>query len=304
MPIPTRVPLVLAVLSVLVAGCAKPTAQATDDAFVQEDSFDDYALDETPPELGVIRGVVLDAKLAPLAGVLIELVDPSQNGTAAAARNLTTGDDGVFAFRDVPPGAAFIKASLAGYETTQSSTVVAAGVQEPEVVKLLLQRIPGTEPYAVGTVWDGFIQCSVRIPAAGFNDGCGVYGNLGLGSSQRIEVVYEGQGMRWWQAEVTWDASSATSERLCADVSAATFAGGPLCGPSPVVQAMNRTHIEANDLEAQEPFEVVVYPDHFAADVSGNVVLQQGFRIVHYVFYNFAPPEGWTFAADGEPVPP
>ena len=283
-------------VAVLLAGCTAKPAPAPEETLVQADSFDEYALEDTAPQFGVIRGVVVDTKLAPMAGVLVELLEQGQN--------VTTTEAGVFAFKDVTPGTLFLKASLQGYESTQASVQVVAGVQEPEVVKMLLQRIPGTEPYAVGAAWDGFITCSLRIPAAGFNDGCGVFGDIVLGSTQRLEVVYEGVNMQWWQAELVWEPASATAERLCLRVGGDTIAGDDVCGASPATQAMNRTLVEANDLEAQEAFEIVAYPDHLAADVSGNLVLQQPFKIVHYVFHNFSPPEGWTFAADGEPVPP
>lgn len=285
------------VVGSLLAGCSDevPPAEAQQ-PLVAADSFEEFELQETPVQFGVIRGVVVDAALAPLAGALVELVEQGQN--------TTTTEAGVFAFKDVPPGTHFLKASLARYETTQTSVDVVAGVPEPEVVKVLLPRVPGTEPRAVGAVFEGFITCSLRIPAAGFNDGCGVFGDIGLGSTQRQDVTYEGTGIQWWQAEMTWESNSQTSERLCMGVSAETIAGGDVCGPDPLVQAMDRTLVEVNDLEAGEDFEFVAYPDHLAGDVSGNLVLQQSFKIVHYVFYNFTPEPGWTFVADGEPVVP
>jgi hypothetical protein len=294
----SRAPTFLVLAALLVAGCSgdPPASKTQGEPLVGEDSFDDYALEDTAPSFGVIRGVVVDPRLAPLAGVVIEL---------EGGPNTTTSDTGIFAFKDVAPGTHFIRATLAGYDSAQASAEVVADVAEPPLVKILLRRIPGTEPRAVGQVWDGLMMCSLRIPAAGFNDGCGVFSNLVLNSTQRVEVLYEGTGIQWWQGELIWDATGATTERLCMRVQGAdTLAGGEACGPNPVVQAMDRALVEANDLEAQESIELVAYPDHLAAGVSGNLVLQQPFKFVHYVFYNFVPPTGWTFTADGEPEIP
>ena len=280
----------------LLAGCSDEAPKpAVQQEIVAADSFDEFDLQETAPQSGVIRGVVVDASITPLAGALVELVGQGQN--------VTTGDSGAFAFKDVVPGMHFVKASLRNHESTQTSVDVVAGVAEPEVVRVLLVRVPGTEPYAVGAVFEGYINCSVRIPAAGFNDGCGVFGDIVLGSTQRIDLLYEGAGIQWWQGELVWDATNVASERLCLGLHVETMAGDDVCGPNPVVQAMNRTLVEINDLESGEAFEIYVYPDHLAADVSGNLVAQQAFKVVHYAFYNFAPVDGWTFFADGEPQP-
>lgn len=281
---------------VLLAGCSGDVPDPPPrPELVAPDSFEEFDLQETAPQSGVIRGVVVDASITPLAGAFVELVGQGQN--------VTTGDSGAFAFKDVVPGMHFVKASLRSHESTQTSVDVVAGVAEPEVVRVMLPRVPGTEPYAVGAVFEGFINCSIRIPAAGFNDGCGVFGDIVLGSTQRIDLLYEGSGIQWWQGELVWDATNVASERLCLGLYAETMAGDDVCGPNPVVQAMNRTLVEINDLESGEAFDLFVYPDHLAADVSGNLVVQQGFKVVHYAFYNFAPADGWTFVADGEPKP-
>ena len=278
------------------AGCAKPAAEDQKDSLVDQDSFDDFGLEEVEERFGVIRGVVVDDALRPLAGALVELKDTD--------RNATTNDEGLFAFKDVPPGLYFLQSTLAQYEAYQTSVEVVADVAEPEIVKVRLQRVPGTEPRVVIGNYDGFISCSLRIPAAGFVDGCGVFGGIGLGSTQRVELQYEGPNLLWWQGELVWDPSSPTSERLCLDVSSETHADGPVCGPSHLMQTMNRTHVEVGDLEEGESFELVTYPDHLAAGASGNLIVQQSFQFVHLAFYNFVPPEGYSFVTDGQPVLP
>lgn len=284
-------------VAVALAGCAEnskdPEAQ---DPLVGESAFDQFELKETPPQFGVIRGLVVDGTLRPVEGALVELMD--------AGRNTTTASDGLFAFKDVPPGTHFLTTSRDKYVTVQSSVDVVAGVAEPEVVKVRLDRIPGTEPRVVADTYKGFMQCSIRVPAAGFNDGCVVFSNIGLGSTQRTRVGYPGPNILWWQGELIWSSSSPTSERLCFSASRDTLAGGVNCGANPRIQAMDRELVIKADIEEGETFEIVAYPDHLVAGASGNLVVQQAFEFVHHAFYNFVPPEGWTFYNDGAPVTP
>lgn len=290
-----RWPVLVAVLLLPLAGCAADQPPTDGDTLVPADSFDDYKLDEVQAQYGVIRGVVVDPTLNPLAGAQVELVDQD--------RNATTSDGGLFAFKDLAPGIYFLKVTLDRYETIQTSADVVANVAEPDVVRVLLQRIPGTEPLVVAGTFKGFMTCSIRIPTLGFVDGCGVFGDIGVGSTQRVDLTYEGTNMMWWQGEMVWKPTSPTSERLCLGVSADTI-GGDLCGPSPLMEAMDRHYIEIEDLEAGESFEMVGYPDHLAADASGNLVVNQEFEFFHHIFYNFVPPAGWLFARDGAPILP
>src|SRR5688572_666453 len=86
---------------------------------------------EATPTTGILRGVVVDAAIRPLAGVRITV--PQPDGTE---RNATTPEDGGFAFDGLAPGAYVVHARRLGYLDASVSTNVTAGVAEPEAVRL------------------------------------------------------------------------------------------------------------------------------------------------------------------------
>jgi hypothetical protein len=92
-----------------------------------------------------------------------------------------------------------------------------------------MTRMPGTEARVVPHKFDGFITCSIRVPAAGYNDGCLVYGNIVLGSSQQARISFEAGAIQYVQTEMAWTPKSMNSERLCAQVPGVGL-NDPVCG--------------------------------------------------------------------------
>lgn len=243
---------------------------------------------------GVVRGVVVDAAVQPLAGARVDLVGTTQN--------VTTSEAGAFSFLDLEPGTYVVRVAREGYQDAQTTTEVKAGV-EPPVVRVVLDRAQTHRPTVVPGSFEGLIMCGLRVPTAGFSDGCGVFGDRGLGSTQRTDIGFPAGRIWWIQTELVWQASSQTSERLCTD-QGELLHEEIVCGPSPIVQWMDQATVERRSLHKEETFQDVVYPDHLLADASGNLVIDQPFQILSHAFYNFVPPDGWEFGRDGLPPVP
>src|ERR1041385_301297 len=138
-----------ALLLVTLAGCtgASDKPKAKPDA-----AFEDLDLKATATT-GVLRGVVVDSRIAPIAGVDVNL-------GGVAQRNGTTDKDGRFAFTDLEPGTYIVAAHHSLYVDAQTTAEVLAGVDSPPVVKLQLERRFSQAPFHETYKHDGFIQCN------------------------------------------------------------------------------------------------------------------------------------------------
>lgn len=272
------------------SGCSDAPAAAPADEGAQD--FEDFDLEDTKQELGVIRGVVLDAAIVPVAGAAVRLMSTGQNAT--------TNDNGAFAFKDVEPGTHFVKAGRLGFAETQTSVEVTAGLKEPPVLKIMLERVPGMEPSIVPLQFDGHITCSARIPS-GFATGCLLSIAVGDLGGDRMDFDVPEGNVHWMQTELTWEGNLDTARGLCLRVYG--YGTSDVCGESPVVQAINQEAAQANGLGRGEPIEVVTYADFFVEPVFG-LALEQDFQAFTHAFYNFVPPEDWQFGRDGEPPIP
>ena len=103
----------LLLTTVTLAGCSDDPAPE-----VEDPTFDEFDA-PVAPDRGVIRGVVVDTAIVPLAGATVTL--------AGLERSTTTNENGAFQFDDLEPGSYFLEVRLLGYETVQSGTSVEAG---------------------------------------------------------------------------------------------------------------------------------------------------------------------------------
>jgi hypothetical protein len=277
----------------LLAGCAGTPEESTD--IVGDEAFEEFELDDTSDALGIIRGVVVDVAFSPLAGAIVTLLNHDQQ--------VTTNADGAFAFKELEAGAYFIQINKTGYGSAQTSTEVTAGIKDPELVRVLLERVSGTVPMLASDKFDGFITCSIRIPTLGFIDGCGVFGNLGIGSTQRRDYAFETGNIQWIQTDLTWTPNMDTAKEFCVSIGGAS-ASAPPCGPDNLVHSIDKTAVEEDGLHKGEEFNHITYPNHYLADASGNLIVQQSFEVFAHAFYNFTPDEGWSFVVDGEHAVP
>ncbi len=263
------------------AGCADE-APAT----ASDDPFSDQPVTVASGK-GVIRGLVIDNTVTPVEGATIKV----QNTPLEA----TTGSDGTFFFSDVEPGAYFMKINKPGWTSVQQSTTVVANVAKPEIVRVLLEQIPGSEPRAVTLKGEGFVQCGVGTPLT-FHV-CPLYDDQ---DKSTVAIPFDGTPDHI-QVETTWESTQPAGEQLYLVY---YFCDGSNCGArsdrwSEGVRddifvartaGNNRTSLQA-----------AVYASPGGPANGTGVALDQQFLVYGTFFYNIAEPDAdWTFTADGE----
>lgn len=315
---PMRLPAVaLAVLpavAALLAGCSGGTGETP------VEDVPDLGLEATATT-GVLRGVVVDEAIRPLAGVSIVASSAGQ-----ADRTGASLDTGFFGFDGLAPGTWFVMANHTGYFEVQGSAEVVAGVAEPPVLKLQLVRDVANTPYAVLSKIEGYLECGLSVVAlCAVGQGLPVVGNL---TNDRFSgVVAVDRPPHWIQSEMVWEPTTAASDQLWIWHSRSAKGGGynGSCncwtqGPSPLLITTNQTLAEDQEYGTENDVYVRVFtgsiqgtrnPTDPAGCYPGNGLgntycggvgysLQQPFSIYTTVFYGYLPPDGWTFVASGE----
>jgi hypothetical protein len=116
----------------LLAGCSSPEAPAA-------------------PAQPVVEGWVVDARLAPVVGIVVTAVGLGANGT--------TDGEGHFAF-GVPAGVDVLVVAE-GHGFLPQSRSVSAGSGERILVNFTLERAPVADPYLAVESFDGILRCGV-----------------------------------------------------------------------------------------------------------------------------------------------
>lgn len=315
------------VLALLLAGCAgNPPAPGEDEPEA------DFGGVEATDTTGVIRGIVIDEAIRPIAGVLVNLT----TGQA----NKTTGDDGAFAFDGLEPGTYFLTASKFGFESIQTSVDVVAGEDEPAIVKVQLVSIPSQQPYLDTISRSGFISfgASIGITSVGTTINPDLAEQLGDESIWHVDF----DQTPWWaQGELVWQHSQPAGGMLIWEMvqgGTNNFRGYRETAESPALAYWNGT-VLARETEnvtdqgidyrffggphpllapgagivperpsghpACTTFPTIVLGDRSLCSFGYGLTFQQKAEAYIHNFYNYAPPEGWRFTADGAPeVPP
>lgn len=325
-------------LGLSLAGCAGGAKKADPAKSVD---FTPLGLEATATT-GVIRGVVVDSAVRPVAGVNITALGP---GPAQAT---TTNAQGAFGFDGLAPGDYYLKAAKAGFNQTQTSATVVAGVAEPAIVKILLQADPSTAPYYEMLHLDGFIQCSVRPMILA--EQCGVT------DADVVNAEYPfSRDPAYIQSEMVWQSTQAAGDELSLSIRCLAGAGSDPAGrcpegqrgiarsegKSPQVARINQTMIlnwtlgprgdpleisifafGRSDLDfynesqvdnAQKPvtgkpcvdWSGVIFPAGTCVRMTGpGLILNQKVDVYTHIFYGYLPPTDWQFSVDGDPPPP
>lgn len=286
----------LLVTMLALAGCSdEPAAEETPQLQEAVQAAQQVEVQATA-KTGVIRGVVVDDALRPLAGALVSVTGVEQNKT--------TNDLGVFAFQDLEPGTYFLTASMVDYTTVQQSVEVVAGVDNPEAIKILLAAIPRATPFIEALNAMIFISGSgwVELPGVG---GTGItVGGAGVLSSGNwnFEVEIQPNGTVA-QTELNWDPTSPLGENGRA-------AGGTYDGntgiDTAIVTGAAPLAIRANATEGEDTADNVYYSFYAWASAGTPVgfAFNQQVDVFVHVFHNFLPNDGWLFSRDGEhPIP-
>lgn len=311
------------VVALVLAGCSgDPKPSSTDGA--PEPEFDVEATDTT----GVIRGIVVDTAIRPLAGVLVNLT---------TGPSMTTGDDGAFGFEGLEPGTYFIHAAKPGFSSTQASTDVVAGVDAPEMLKVQLIPDPVQQPYIESYSFQGFLNfgASVGITSLGSTFLGGLPNDYAIWNIVPDQVPWYAQGELVWEqtqpaggmliwemvkggtndwrghretnvspALAYWNYTVLQSE--AGNVTEQGIDYRFFGGPHPLLAPANSggTIIPPED-DPKCPWvnTVVLGNRNWCRFGFGLTVNQRADGYVHQ-FYNFLPPEGWRFTTDGDPVVP
>ncbi len=287
-----RIPLAIAILTVSLAGCSESAPPAEVD--------DGPAPDEVASGKGVIRGIVIDGAITPVPDATVSV--------AALGLETTTDADGAFLFIDVEPGTYFIEASKVGWTSIQGSTVVEADVLRPELVRLQIIPVPGTEPMVITLVQSGFIACGASTTATVHS----VCSDAQL-NEDRSHVLFEiPVKPDHYQVEIVWKSTQVLATSLYTihymyDFPNETLMGGfdfRLCefgGESPLICSLGPEELAAFDIGGGIGVDVAMFSDGPAGN---GAALDQPFDVYMSLFYNMAPDDEWTFVEDGEhPVP-
>ena len=313
MPFPRAAGALAVLCALLLAGCAQAHGAAP-------------ATSSGPPGLaatattGVIRGVVVDDAIRPVANASVTVRGPGgQNRTAI------TGPDGFFGFQDLAPGDWFVKAHKRAYTDTQQDVSVVAGVGAPPVVKLQLAIIPSQVPFANTFKVDAFVECIVpgaNVCAIANLYPCALAGYCNNATADTSFVLLYDPLVTlqrvpdWLQGEIVWDSTQAVSDWLNIRYSAhepADGAGldarqGAAMGPSPIVTMLNHTTLTTWETGVKKGIMYEFFgcmPEMAPYNIGcAGFVLNQKVALYFNVFYGYTPPEGWVFAKEGTVPPP
>lgn len=270
---------------------------------------------------GIIRGVVIDQAIKPVADVQVTV--PVTGGAPLSAK---TAANGAFAFEGLAPGTYFVRAQKEGFVAGQTSVSVEAGVDDPPMTKIQLTTDFAALPYFAEYKFDGYIECSFSLLVAGLA-ACDTVPNL---NDQFITEYALDRIPTWTQSEMVWESTQPVSDEMNFVYS---YAGDDafltnyvdVHGPSPVVGYADQAlatqvglgkNITLMIRVFNEPVEGTQPPDPVNGDecvdrpalggcMTGvGATVEQSFTVFTHVFYGYAPPSGWTFGAGGEvPAP-
>lgn len=296
----------LCLLTTFLAGCSDGGGQTQDDgALVSEEDFE--GLDATE-DTGVIRGVVVDEAVRPIAGAVISIKSIGQNATSA--------ESGAFGFAGLATGTYFLEVGKTGYKSIQVSADVVAGEAQPAITKVLLVADPEMRPFFELVSFEGYLQCSVRFVVNALA-ACSVLPQSGDDPFVRLHPTVV---PTFAQSEMIWESTQALGDGLKLQYTDDSDGGLDnyvvAVGGSPLIISANETLMEEKNVGDED---VGLYIRVFSGSVDGtkppvcppsgpcdgvSVVVNQSFHIYTVLFYNMLPPEGWTFGEHGEPPQP
>ncbi len=306
-------PWTIALFVVSLAGCADSAVPTTDHG----ENYDDFELEATE-DTGVIRGVVVDESIVPIAGASIVI--------ESVGLEATTNAEGLFGFKDLDPGFYTLSVDAEGYQAVQTQANVEAGVSDPPAVRVSLLLDPSELPFANPLQFNGYLDCSFstpayRVAACGITNPGGVFQDNFLGEHHDQDIA-----ATWIQAEMVWKSTQPAGDAMMFTMEDSASDGGHIGddaqGESPLVIVADHermTNDETNPYKGyimhrvfnmEHPMTTppvpvcgIPNPIHGGTMCAKGVgaTIQQSFTIYTHVFSNAVPKDGWQFSVDGEP---
>lgn len=271
---------------------------------------------------GVIRAVVVDEAIRPVAGAKVEV---TQGG--AALQTKESDGSGFAGFQDLRPGTYFLQVSKFGFLDAQQSVEVVAGVPDPAVAKVQLVARTGDLPFYQEYKIEAFLECSASAGNWCFianyypclvmtTVGQPCLGNLTNDNSFFDIPLEPGRTPDWLQGEMVWESTQAAftymNWRFDIDDPATPTIDDleEATGPSPLLVVyphddMVEFGLTFNSTLAVEAFHAgspTVCDNDPSGDtlcVATGAAVEQRFSYIIHVFYGYTPPEGWRFSTDG-----
>lgn len=302
--------IVLALLATAFAGCAGEEAPQ------EADPADELDLEATATT-GVIRGLVVDQSINPLMDAVVTL-----QGTQ---KTMTTGADGLFGFDGLEPSSYIISVERLGYAPIKSSATVEAGVDKPPLVRVLMERVPGSEPHIVPLSFNGHLTCGVAIFVTSV--GCTTLPAVAgaIGDQSIFYHSFDGVEPDHIQGELVWRNNQPLAGKLIWEIvgDGNSHIGYRETEFSPALAYVNATVIEeqrgvimdeggiafryfGGPMDGCEmPGGMPPPPPPFQRWSFGcGATIDQSADVYAHVFYNFSPVEDWRFTYDGDhPIP-
>ncbi len=301
----------LIMASVALAGCSEEAKKNVD---CIEGCGPVVDPDEVEKDKGVIRGVVVDETISPIAQAAITI--------KTLELETTTDANGGFVFVNLEPGVYFMDIEKPGYNAVQSPAEVVAGVVEPDIIKVILQSDPESLPFVLPHFYTGHIGCSYKV--ANFVGGCN-RDNM-FGEEDSTIFLPLDRRPTYYQNEIYWESTQTLGGEMVTIQWACAEGGG--CNPdstdhrtcnvrgaSPIVcrvhgdegggsesyKGINGTRLGEED----RGLYVRAYANCYQCVLNRGVgvMIQQDFDSYTHVFYNFKPSEEWQFTSDGAPDP-
>jgi hypothetical protein len=289
-------------LAALLSGCAGKAAEPPTNAI--DAAANELALKATATT-GVIRGVVVDTAIRPVAS--LKVTTQAKGGTLTT----NTSANGAFAFEGLAAGTYFLKTHKAGYEDTQTSVDVVAGDSAPAVTRIQVLADPSTRPSVDLFHFKGFLECSAVVGTpltGGFFTPCENPATGERIGNENSHTSFNVTGNTTWvQATMIWSSTNPLGAELYynlyysqSDYPDSVVGFGR--GPSPLETNVNGTAANTFGEAGHLLFEGAA--SRSTTQGFAGAAFQQDFDVYIVVFHGFEPPPGYSFARDGDPVLP
>jgi hypothetical protein len=271
---------------------------------------------------GVIRSVVVDEAIRPLAGANVTVLSGGD-----ALRSLVTDESGFAGFADLDPGTYFVQVRKLGYVEARQSVDVVADVADPPVVKLQMAAFVGDLPFVAEYKLEAFLECSASAGNWCFianyypclvmtTAGQPCTGNLTNDNSFFPIPLQAGRVPDHLQGEMVWESTQAAFTYMnwrfdIDDPATPTLDYTPgATGPSPLLVVVDPEEMEDYGLTVNSTLSVEAFhagspavcdndPTGDTLCVYSGAAVQQRFAYIIHAFYGYTPPEGWRFSATG-----